>query len=155
MPIFWSDDLDTGIEIIDRQHRQIVELINRLEAAQVVKDLERTRQVVNSCIDYTLSHFAFEEGLLDVAGYVHSKPHKRMHAVFTRKIDEYRQRVDLGEDVAEELHDMLARWLLTHIKRDDADYVGTVKAGMLQTIAEHEQKHDTRSWLARFFRQEP
>lgn len=152
MPIYWSDDLDTGIEVIDTQHRQIVEFINRLEAAQVVKDSGKTRQVVDACYDYTLSHFAFEESLLDEAGYVHSKPHKRMHKLFSRKIGEYQQRLEEGHDVAEELHDMLARWLLTHIRRDDADYVGTVKANMIQAIAVHEEKRETRGWLSRFFR---
>lgn len=152
MPIDWSTDLDTGIEVIDTQHRQIVEFINRLEAAQVVKDSGKTKQVVNACCDYTLSHFAFEESLLDEAGYVHSKPHKRMHKLFTRKIGEYQERLEQGHDVAEELHDMLARWLLTHIKRDDADYVGTVKANMIQAIVVHEEKRETRGWLSRFFR---
>lgn len=31
--ITWTPDLDTGIEPIDQQHRQLVELINQLDDA--------------------------------------------------------------------------------------------------------------------------
>lgn len=31
--LIWQDDLDTGIEVIDHQHRRIVEMINHLHVA--------------------------------------------------------------------------------------------------------------------------
>ena len=152
MPINWSVDLDTGIEVIDHQHRQIVDYINQLEAANVTKDMAKIKEIVDACVDYTLSHFAFEESLQEEAGYKYCKPHKKVHELFTRKVAEYQQRVDMGDDVVDELHGMLSRWLVNHIKRDDADYVSAVKANMVDIIKEKEEKQETKGWFSRFFK---
>lgn len=151
MTITWSHELDTGIDVIDQQHRRIVDFINDLEAAQVMKDKNKIREVINDCVDYTLSHFAFEESLQEEAGYQYCKPHKKVHELFTRKVAEYQDRMNLGDDISEELHAMLARWLVNHIKRDDADYVGAVKANMQGVVKQKEEKQETVGWLRRFF----
>lgn len=151
MTITWSHDLDTGIDVIDQQHRRIVDFINDLEAAQVMKDKNKIRDVINDCVDYTLSHFAFEESLQEEAGYQYCKPHKKVHELFTRKVAEYQERMQLGDDISEELHAMLARWLVNHIKRDDADYVAAVKANMQGVIKDKEEKQETVGWFRRFF----
>lgn len=151
MTISWTPELDTGIDVIDQQHRRIVDFINDLEAAQVMKDKKKIREVINDCVDYTLSHFAFEESLQEEAGYQYCKPHKKVHELFTRKVSEYQERMQLGDDISEELHAMLARWLVNHIKRDDADYVGAVKANMQGVIKEKEEKQETAGWFRRFF----
>ncbi|PKO37911.1 MAG: hypothetical protein CVU33_10850 [Betaproteobacteria bacterium HGW-Betaproteobacteria-6] len=152
MPITWKADLDTGINVIDQQHRQIVEFINKLEAANAVGDQRKTREIVDACVAYTLSHFAFEESLQEDAGYQYVKAHKRVHELFTRKVGEYQERIDLGEEIGVELHNMLARWLVSHIKHDDADYVAAVKTNMISLIKEKETKKETKGWFARFFK---
>jgi hemerythrin len=154
MAIAWNPDLNTGIDVIDHQHMRIVDFINELEVAQIAKDKSRVKQVVDDCVDYTMSHFAFEESLQEEAGYEFSKPHKKVHELFTRKVGEYQERIALGDDVGEELHALLARWLVNHIKRDDADYVASVKAKMVHVIQE-KTKIETKEkggWLSRFFK---
>lgn len=152
MPINWTIDLDTGIEVIDHQHRQILDFINQLEAANTSHDKAKIKDVIEACVDYTLSHFAFEESLQEEAGYKYCKPHKKVHELFTRKVAEYQQRFDMGDDVADELHGMLSRWLVNHIKRDDADYVAAVKTNMIDIVKEKEVKQETKGWFSRFFR---
>lgn len=152
MPIYWTNDLNTGIDVIDHQHRQIVDYINQIEAANIAKDKTKIKEVVSACVDYTLSHFAFEESLQEEAGYKYCKPHKKVHDLFTRKVAEYQERVNMGDDIGEELYGMLSRWLINHIKRDDADYVAAVKANMVDIIKEKETKQETKGWFARFFR---
>jgi hemerythrin len=151
MTITWSADLNTGIDVIDHQHRRIVDFINDLEAAQILGNQKQIRQVIYDCVDYTLSHFAFEESLQEEAGYPYCKPHKKVHELFTRKVTEYQERMDLGDNVAEELHAMLARWLVNHIKRDDADYVSVVKANMKIDAKPAEEKKQT-SWFRKLFK---
>lgn len=151
MPISWTADLDTGIPLIDQQHRRIVDFINHLEVAKNAGDKEAVKQIVYDCVDYTLSHFAFEESLQEEAGYAYCKPHKKVHELFARKVSEYQERMDLGDDVAEELHATLARWLVNHIKRDDADYVESVRASMAPgawALAEEKKK---TGWFRRLF----
>ena len=38
MPIIWESKLDTGIDVIDHQHRRIVDYINDLEIAKAMGD---------------------------------------------------------------------------------------------------------------------
>ena len=151
MPISWTADLDTGIPIIDQQHRRIVDFINHLEVAKNAGDKEAVKQIVYDCVDYTLSHFAFEESLQEEAGYAYCKPHKKVHELFARKVSEYQERMDLGDDVAEELHATLARWLVNHIKRDDADYVESVRASMAPGARARAEENKKPGWFRRLF----
>lgn len=155
MPFVWSADLDTGIEIIDQQHRRIVDYINQLEQANLAGDRDAVGHTLTELLDYTMSHFAFEEGLQEEAGYQFCKPHKRVHELFTRRVNDYISRHQLGEDIGEELYTLLKTWLFNHIKRDDADYVGSVKANMESIVNEKARSHaqeEDGGWFGRFFR---
>lgn len=123
----WVSDLNTGIEEIDRQHRRIVDYINRLYELRETPDRKLLGEVIGETVDYTLSHFAFEEGMIEEAGYMFSGPHKRVHELFIRRVTEIQMRFEAGEDVTNELHGMLSRWLFNHIRNEDRGYVDTVK----------------------------
>ncbi|ATE61969.1 bacteriohemerythrin [Thauera sinica] len=151
MPINWNPELDTGIDVVDQQHRRIVDYINVLEAANGGHDREAVGRTLDDIVDYTMSHFAFEESLQEEAGYVFCKAHKRVHELFVRRVNEYVERHRLGDDVGHELHALLANWLINHIKREDADYVGAVKANMIDVIAKKREQQGA-GWFRRFFR---
>ncbi|HEY8355676.1 MAG TPA: bacteriohemerythrin [Methylophilaceae bacterium] len=151
MAILWTDDLNIGIDVIDRQHRRIVDYINDLELAKAKQDREAVGKVLEELVDYTMSHFAFEESLQEEAGYKYSKPHKKVHDLFTRRVNDYIERFKLGDDIVDEIHHTLTSWLVNHIRRDDTDYVAAVRANMLGVIAEKE-KSSGGSWISRFFK---
>jgi hemerythrin len=151
LAILWTDDLNTGIDVIDRQHRRIVDYINDLELAKAKHDRESVGKVLDELVDYTLSHFAFEESLQEEAGYKYCKPHKKVHDLFVRRVNEYLERFRLGDDIVDEIHHMLTSWLINHIRRDDADYVASVRANMIGIISEKEKNKD-EGWFRRFFK---
>ena len=124
----WTSDLDTGIAEIDNQHRRIVDYINRLNELRHTHDRAGLSDVIAEMVDYTMSHFAFEESLMENAGYLFSGPHKKVHDLFVRKVAEMQSRFEGGEDVTEELHGMLSRWLFNHIRNEDHGYVDSAKA---------------------------
>jgi len=124
----WTADLDTGIEVIDSQHRSIVDYINRLHDAVEKRNREEIASVFDELVDYTATHFSFEEGLQEQAGYPYRAAHQRVHQVFIKKLDEHKRRFEQGDmSVAYQLIDMLRNWLVGHIKNDDADYVESVR----------------------------
>ncbi len=126
--IAWNDSLSTGINIIDCQHKRIIRYINQLNDAKSHDNThELISEVLIELIDYTLSHFAFEESLMDDAGYSGVTIHKRTHDAFREKIQGYQSRHQSGEDVSDELLKLLNVWLINHIANDDSDYVSTVK----------------------------
>ena len=151
MPFIWSSDLDTGIDVIDQHHSRIADNINALEIANASGNRAEVGRTLDDLVDYTVSHFAFEESLQEEAGYAFCKPHKRVHELFVRRVNEYVERHRLGEDIGAELYKLLSTWLVNHIKRDDADYVAAVRTNMLGIIAEKRERKDT-GWFSRFFR---
>ena len=126
----WSDRLATGIPEIDNQHRRIVDMVNQMRAAMEAGDTEAVGRVIPDMVDYTISHFAFEEALMEEAGYRFLMPHRRVHQLFTRRIPEFQARYAAGEDILEELHTMLVRWLANHIQSEDRGYVAAVQTFM-------------------------
>ncbi len=128
--LHWSSDLDTGIDVVDKQHRRIVDYLNELNSANDAGDPAATKHVLDELVDYTLTHFAFEEELQERAGYPFLKAHKRVHEIFTKRVTEFLKRAEDGEDVTPQLLSMLKIWLVNHIKGDDADYAECVKENL-------------------------
>jgi hemerythrin len=128
--IQWSDKYATGIKVIDGQHKRIIDYLNQLDAMDADSDKAAVREVLFHLLDYTLSHFAFEEALMDEAGYPAASIHQRTHDAFRKKIQEYQQRFAAGEKICEELITLLNNWLIDHIAEDDTSYVPYVRKHM-------------------------
>lgn len=129
--IEWTDDLNTHISVIDSQHRRIVDFINQLYEARVDNNKALVDEVIAELVDYTVSHFSFEEDILEEAKYPFLEPHKKVHQLFIKKVNQFVERSQAGEDVTDELLIVLKRWLVNHIKTEDQDYVDAVgRAGL-------------------------
>jgi hemerythrin len=126
----WDESLNTGIPVIDSQHRRIVDYINQLQDAISTHDEGVVQEILDDLVEYTVSHFSFEEHLQEQAQYANFEAHKKTHEKFTARINDYQERFHAGEDIAETLLSDLRDWLIKHIKQDDADYVGVAKAKM-------------------------
>jgi hemerythrin len=148
MAVDWVSDLDTGISVIDDQHKRLLHYINQLAG-----DLDRTSVacVLADLVDYTVSHFAFEESLQVQAGYRDVRSHKDVHDKFIEHIASFVERHEKGDDVVEDLYIMLSTWLINHIKRDDMAYVSEVKANMVDIIAERIQREQS-AWIDKYFK---
>lgn len=149
MLITWSSELNTGIELIDEQHKRIVEYINQLGVAMRRHDYTFVSVVLDELVDYVMSHFAFEESLLEEAHYSLAVPHKAIHCMFIQRIEKCRQQYNLGhgKEVTEKLHSMLKSWLVHHIKREDQAYVPAVKNYLAPTTTVAAEKHSVEGWL--------
>jgi hemerythrin len=144
----WTDQLSVGIEVIDQQHRRIVEYINQLDDARSDgRAREEIGYLINDLVDYTISHFGFEESLQEEANYPFFKSHKKVHELFAQRVADYQARFDKGEDIAKGLNSLLVTWLFNHIKRDDTDYVESVKAHLKNKKESLEKK----GFFARLF----
>lgn len=56
----WVPEYNTGIDVIDDQHRRILDYINEIDAIDVNTDRERVKQILENIIDYTQSHFTLK-----------------------------------------------------------------------------------------------
>ena len=141
--IQWSNDLATGIGVIDSQHKRIIHYINQLEDARALNEPQLVGEVLINLTDYTLSHFAFEESLMEDAGYVAAAVHAKTHDSFRDRIHAYNQRFKAGEDVSEELSKLLNVWLIEHIASDDSSYTPCVLKNIPGINSE-----EKKGWLA-------
>jgi hemerythrin len=142
----------TGITTIDKQHQQLVDMVNhlgRIRGAAIENPKNRraaTGQVVAEMLSYTISHFAFEEALMQDANYKFFESHKRAHNLFVTRANEYKQRFTAGEDIIDELFDMLNRWLFNHIRNDDMAYAPALKTKI------QELDQTKTGWLGRMLK---
>ena len=149
MSIAWTNELVIGIPVIDAQHQRIVEYINSVERVQGSKDQDALGSVLDELVDYTLSHFAFEENLMQEAGYPFANAHIKVHQLFTKRVENFQTRARMGEDITTELLHVLKAWLVNHIKRDDKDYSDLVRANMEE--ATRKVKAKKGRWFGRLF----
>ena len=125
--IKWSSDYDIGIKVIDAQHRRIVSYINTLADIEGKVDRQAVGALIDAVVDYTYSHFAFEEALMEEAGYEYLSVHQQTHDAFTRRISSLHQQFKQGDDVSSELGELLQTWLIEHIQSDDQSYAPRVR----------------------------
>ncbi len=126
----WDSSLSVGIDVIDGQHKRIVDYINELHDANGTKDRQRVSDVIQGLMDYTVTHFTFEEQLMEKACYPISDSHKMVHQSFVERINDYSRQHDEGVDVARKLISELRIWLTNHIKNDDMDYAPYVRKSL-------------------------
>ena len=125
--LVWSDQFNLGIDVIDQQHRTIMDYVNQFYDARSRgsshKDIVK---LVKKIVDYTMFHFTFEEDIQEKAGYPFLKPHKKTHALIAQHVSDFQSRFENGDDVSSEVDGLLSKWLFDHLKHDDSDYVKTV-----------------------------
>ena len=121
----WSSELEAGIELIDQQHRWLVERTNCLYDALSVEnpDLSQVGELLEGLMDYTMNHFIVEEELFQRLGYPQGEAHKAQHDRFTAQIMGLLERHESGAASGQETLSLLADWLTHHILKVDKAYV--------------------------------
>ena len=152
VPITLPKDYQTGIHAVDQQHQRLVNMVNVLDDVRKApyqnfdQKQRAVGEIVTEMIDYTITHFAFEESVQEDANYKYFEAHKRIHALLVQRAGEYKERWASGEDIADELYDVLSRWLFNHIRNDDCAFAPAVKARM------KELGKDNSSWLGQLLK---
>ena len=147
----WSEKYQIGINVIDGQHKRIVDYINMLAEIESGNSEMQLAEIVDALLDYTYSHFAFEEVLMEEAGYEGLNFHQQTHEAFTQKIKTLHQRFLDGENISDEIGEVLKNWLLNHIMEDDRSYAPIVR-NKISAIESKESGNWLSKTIGRFFR---
>lgn len=121
----FSDKYYIGVEIIDRQHRRLFEILadlNELNRDETLHDkYDAIVDVVEELKDYVVKHFQDEERYMQQIHYEGLELHQSLHQSFIEKMDQINlEDVDDNQQkYLEELIDFLANWLVNHIMRID------------------------------------
>lgn len=130
MPLIeWNDSFSVQNLAMDQQHQHLFELLNQLHAAMSQgKGKETLPKVFDSLVQYTKSHFAAEEVLLQKYNYPGLVLQKRQHAELIAQVVRLQNQYlagDLGSSI--ETRDFLKQWLIEHIQGSDQKYGAFLK----------------------------
>lgn len=128
--IEWGPKYQTGIKSIDSQHEKLVGYINDLHEAMLAgKGGEVVEKILQLLIDYTETHFNYEEKLFEVHKYTKEKEHIRLHSLLVQDIKDFKAKFENGEtELTEELMEFLKDWLENHILIEDVKYVNELSS---------------------------
>jgi hemerythrin len=128
----WDSNLETGYELVDNQHKQLVQAVNDLmEASRSGKGNDAVFQTLDFLTGYTIKHFKDEEALQKKFDYPDFLNHKRIHEEFKGTVGVLTARLRAegpSEALVQEVSTSIGSWLLNHIKGDDFRMAAFVKA---------------------------
>ncbi len=125
----WNQGLSVGLNSIDEQHKRLIDLINKLFYEM---NSGNGKQAVSGAlaklIQYTETHFGFEEDLFDKHGYKEREAHKKIHKKLVAQVMDFQKQFNSGDkDISIDLLDFLKDWLIKHIQGTDTKYVPFLK----------------------------
>lgn len=125
----WEPSLETGDPLVDKQHRDIHELVDDIEAADDRPD--ELMRVLERLMDHVDCHFLTEEDLMRRSGYDpvraadHIADHARLAEAARAAVLEFRAG-DLTS--MRPLAELLRDWLATHVHEQDRHLIDFVRA---------------------------
>jgi len=121
--MYWTPEIAVGSELIDDQHRSLIERVNRLVAAiEEGREEEEIAQLFEFLKEYTQDHFAAEERLMAETGYPDRENHAAEHQSFCAKIADLERRMaaeGMTAVLKRDFDEAVIDWLFEHICRID------------------------------------
>ncbi len=123
--IEWDDSFSVGIDLIDEQHKMLIERTNAIsEAVENRRGLGKIMQTLSFMFEYTEFHFSAEEKVMTDNGYPKFDEHHKLHEDFKSRLNLMVQ--DFEEEgatsgLSQEITTYLNNWLVTHIKGIDTE----------------------------------
>lgn len=130
MPYFvWNSGFETGIPVIDEQHKKLVGFVNQLsDEMSKGKGREITGPILTDLFEYTKTHFSLEEKAFDTYNYAEKEIHKKSHRDLLEQIDDLEKRNRSKELVLSiKLLTFLSDWVKQHILVEDMKYVSVLR----------------------------
>lgn len=127
----WDSRLETGIEKIDEQHKELFNRIDQLELA-IYKGLAAVELVrlLEYLESYMIEHFELEETLMLNCEYPefarHTRQHEEFKKTFTGILEDVKNR---GTDIylAIDIDKQMRKWWEDHIIKMDKAYIPFLK----------------------------
>lgn len=129
----WSENYETGIPEIDKQHKKLVDIAAKLEdmleTGGSIDYYDYILETLDELKDYTEYHFSFEEKRMEEYGYEEFEEHRMEHLYFVKRLNKLSmQDIDSQQlGVISETLNFLAKWLFSHILNSDMKYVSSLK----------------------------
>ena len=126
MPLMeWTEKLSVGIPSIDAQHKKLLAMANELyDAMKAGHGKELLNKTLDGLINYTVTHFNYEEKLFGQTAYPDAGPHKKQHEDLKKQVLAIQEKMKGGVSYGHSMEVMqfLKNWLTNHIMVVDKAY---------------------------------
>ena len=142
----WHDRYNIGVEAIDREHRKLFSIMNKLSAYGGEND-EKSRWAYQEGIKFfkghAMKHFAEEEMYMVSIGYEGYETHRRLHDIFRQKtlpeIEKELMLTKYSPEAVDHFLGVCAGWLIGHTLTEDRAIKGGVSSRWVDLLPEEEQ----------------
>lgn len=123
MPLMqWDETMSVGMDELDEQHKELIDLINETYVAIQRHDEPRMVLLLDKMRDYAIVHFEAEEGILLSCNYPDTDVHTEQHQAFTDKVDDFKRGMFEKTNLSQ-VFIFLSRWLTNHIMSEDKKFI--------------------------------
>jgi hemerythrin len=134
MLVVWKDELATGIEMIDNQHKELFRRFNNFQTAcKQGKGLDELSTLLSNLGQYVRSHCALEEVLQLLYGYPGYGEHEKQHNDFIckfRKLEHLLNAQGATPSLLMQTNRTLADWLTRHFTWADKELANFLRTAM-------------------------
>lgn len=120
---FDPETMATGHEIVDDQHRKLIDMVNQLEeAVEQGRGREGVDRLLNFLGDYAAKHFSMEEKLMTSTRCPAAEKNREAHKAMFETYKKWRANYDqhgFDPSLVMELKNILSEWLVQHICKID------------------------------------
>ena len=128
--ITWDDSFLTDIEVIDKQHYAMVNLVNNLYSAFIGNKISEisTSEALDEAEKYIKFHFKTEEDYFEKIDYQGSQIHIGEHKKFINQISNFKQAFySENQNISLQLMFYLKDWIIEHILYYDKQYINDLR----------------------------
>jgi len=124
--IIMAKNMETGVELIDEQHRELIGRINNVtKMGTKSASEEETERTIDLLGEYIIKHFTDEETLQQLCHYPKYKWHKGLHHYYIKEFQKLKNEFDANGPSVRftlDLHNSIINWIVRHIKSVDAEF---------------------------------
>ncbi len=126
MSISWREELATGNQHIDHQHRELLERFDTLlTACRHGEGRQELSRLLDFLDEYVVQHFGDEEQLQQEYHYPEFQGHQLLHRGFIKRLVELKRTIRADGEVQLDhvltTNKMLLDWLVNHIGTRDRE----------------------------------
>ena len=122
----WDKDIETGIELVDQQHREFIMKANKfIIKVRAEKNIEAAKEEIGFLENYLLYHFQTEEAFQFESHYPDYLNHQAAHKNLKFQVQEMSTKLkvyDFSDEAVIMFYEMVITWIMDHILVMDKDF---------------------------------
>lgn len=124
--ILWDKRLETGIPLLDNQHKELLKAANRFFIqCKMKKDKQAAREYLNFLISYVQYHFQAEESFHIKCNYPNRRKHQALHRILAFELKKHALQLgksNYSSEAVSAFYRFVDEWVRDHIFYMDTDF---------------------------------